>query len=74
MTTNRVPTDRALALLHDVIRDGGQTGWRELHAMGHHFSTVQSCVRHGWLRVRQAYLYEVTSAGWSSVAQNEARP
>lgn len=57
--------DRRTHLLRDVVRSGGRDRWSHLQTHGHHFPTILSAVRNGYLKVEPSYIYEITDAGRS---------
>jgi len=61
--------DRAMAVLRDVMRSGGNDRWSHLHSHGHRHATVRSCVKRGWLQEPYPYTYEITASGIQAIYQ-----
>lgn len=54
--------DRLTGLLRDVVRSGGKDRWSHLHSHGHHYATVLSAVRQGYLNF-MGLGYEISDSG-----------
>ena len=55
----------------DILRDVafGRTQWSQLYSRGHHFQTVRSCVRRGFLDEPKVKQYALSDAGRTFLAE-----